>query len=157
MKHSSERLKTMRYSSDNFLCIDVRRNPEVLMLGSPERADAHIPYEAIDMDEWNEFMQVYKNQSNSAFLMRVDDLLIEHGLNRNNGVSLIASSYRQGIMAANLLSVAGYGNVIVEVGWRRDSVICSALIGENSDAAAGGYARYQWRNSADRQLGGLLH
>jgi rhodanese-related sulfurtransferase len=147
----------MRYSSNNSLCIDVRRNLEVLMLGSLERADAHIPYEAIDMDEWNEFMQAYRNQSNSAFLMRVDDLLLERGLNRSNAVSLIASSYRQGIMAANLLSVAGYGNVVVEVGWRRDSVICSAIIGEKCDATVGGHARYQWRNAAGRQLGGLLH
>jgi hypothetical protein len=120
-------------------------------------ADAHIPYVAIDMDEWNEFMKAYRNQSNNAFLLRVDDLVIEHGLNRSSCVNLIASSYRQGVMAANVLSVAGYANVIVEVGRRHDSAIRSAVIGENSDSTAGSHARYQWANSACRQLGGLLH
>lgn len=147
----------MRNSINRSLCIDIRRSVEVLILGSLEGADAHIPYAAIDMDEWSEFMKAYRNQSNNAFLLRVDDLVIEYGLNRSSCVSLIASSYHQGVMAANVLSVAGYASVIVEVGRCHDSAICSAVIGENSNSTAGCPARYQWMNSTCGQLDGLLH
>jgi hypothetical protein len=127
------------------------------MLGSLEEADAHIPYVAIDMDEWSEFMKAYKSQSNNAFLLHVDDLVIEHGLNRSSCLNLIASSYRQGVMAANVLAVAGYGNVTVEVGKRRDSAIRSTVIGENNDTTAASHAGYQWTNSSCGELGGWLH
>jgi hypothetical protein len=127
------------------------------MLGPLEEADAHIPYVAIDMDEWSEFMKAYRNQSNNAFLLHVDDLVIEHGLSRRSSLCLIASSYRQGVMAANVLSVAGYGNVIVEVGKRRDSAIRSTVIGENSDTTAASHVGYQWTNTSGSQLGGRLH
>ena len=39
------------------------------MLGSPERADAHIHYEAIDMDEWNELLRAARQglESDEAY------------------------------------------------------------------------------------------
>ncbi|MEW8053113.1 MAG: hypothetical protein AB2792_02940 [Candidatus Thiodiazotropha sp.] len=143
--------------SNRSLCIDVRRSVEVLLLGSLETVDAHIPYAAIDMDEWNEFLKSYRSQSNSAFLLRVDELVIERGLNRSTSVSLIASSYHQGIMAANILSVAGYENVVVEVGRRHHSAICPAANGKNREFDDGHHARYEWTNSMNRQVSGWVH
>ncbi|MCU7943764.1 MAG: hypothetical protein KZQ87_13890 [Candidatus Thiodiazotropha sp. (ex Cardiolucina cf. quadrata)] len=144
-------------SSNRSLCIDVRRSVEVLLLGSLDTVDAHIPYIAIDVDEWSEFMKSYRSQSNSAFLLRVDELVIERGLNRSTIVSLMASSYHQGIMAANVLSVAGYENVAVEVGRKNHSAICSAANGKNQESKDGYHARYEWTNSMNRQVGGWVH
>ncbi|MES9822606.1 MAG: hypothetical protein ABW161_18780 [Candidatus Thiodiazotropha sp.] len=130
---------------------------EVLLLGSLETVDAHIPYIAIDVDEWSEFMKSYRSQSNSAFLLRVDELVIERGLNRSAIVSLMASSHHQGIMAANILSVAGYENVVVEVGRKNHSAICSAANGRNQESNDGYHTRYEWTNSMNRQVGGWVH
>jgi hypothetical protein len=128
-------------------------------MGSLEEADAHIPYVAVDRDEWCESMKTYRHQLTNDFLLGVDDLVIEHVLNRGSRLRLIASSYRQGVMAANILSVAGYENVIVEVGRCPGSTVRSALMWENCDCTAGdsGSHACQWTNPTRRQLGGLLH
>ncbi|WP_316368248.1 hypothetical protein [Candidatus Thiodiazotropha sp. CDECU1] len=142
---------------NNSLCIDVRSSVEVLLLGSLEMADAHIPYADVDMDEWCEYMKAYRSQSNNAFLLCVDELLIERGLNRSCALSLVASSYRQGVMAANILSVAGYGNVAVTFGRKSDSVFGPAGIGNNRDFKQGRQTNNISTRSFDRQMGERLH
>ena len=144
-------------SSNKSLNIDVRSSVEVLLLGPLAMADAHVPYAGIDMDEWSEYMKAYRNQSNNAFLLCIDELLIESGLSRSSPVSLIASSYRHGIMAANILSVAGYGNVAVEVGRKNDSVFSPSSIGDSCDYNYGRQASHGWTKSVNRQMGERLH
>jgi rhodanese-related sulfurtransferase len=139
------------------LCIDMRRCAEVLMFGPLERVDAYIPYVAIDKDEWIDCIEAYKNRSNNIFLQRVDDLVIEHGLNRNNTISLIASSYEQGVMAANLLTVAGYGNVVVEAGGRSGSSGYCAVSEDANLSTTSCCSSNQWIESTSRELIGLLH
>jgi rhodanese-related sulfurtransferase len=144
-------------SSDKRLVIDVRSSVEVLLLGSLEGVDAHIPYSGIDSDEWSEYMKAYRSQSNNAFLLCVDELLIQCGLNRNCIITLIASSNRHAIMAANILSVAGYGNVVVKVGRKHDSSFHSDGMGDDCDPNRASQTGYEWSKSMNRQMGGGLH
>ncbi|MES9972561.1 MAG: hypothetical protein ABW092_21200 [Candidatus Thiodiazotropha sp.] len=119
--------------------------------------DAHIPYTDVDRDEWCEYMKAYRSQSNNAFLLCVDELLIERGLNRNSSISLIASSCRHAIMAANILTVAGYTNVAIEVGRKNASVFGPAAIGDHCEYTRGRRASQQWAKSFNRQMGQRLH
>jgi hypothetical protein len=139
------------------LYIDIRRSAVALMYGALARADAYIPYVATDRDEWIDCIEAFKKRSNNMFLQQVDDLVIEHGFSRYNTVSLISSSYQQGIMAANVLTVAGYGDVVVELDRSSDASGCSAVIRENKVTNTSSSIGYQWIDSTSGPLSGVLH
>ncbi|MEW8036371.1 MAG: hypothetical protein AB2665_06460 [Candidatus Thiodiazotropha sp.] len=144
-------------SSDRLISIDMRSSVEVLLLGSLHNVDAHIPYRGGDMDEWSELYRAYSNPVNNLFLLSVNELLMEQGLNRNSSIRLIASSYRRGIMAANILLVAGYGNVIVELGGERDDPPAAVVEETDSDSDCSWNGRLYWTNSEAGRMGGWLH
>ena len=100
------------------LHIDIRSCAEVMLLGSIDRVDAHIPFLGGDVDEWNELQQSYRSYGNNHFLNGVFELINEKGLTRDCKISLVTRSGRKGAMAASILDVAGYGNVLVEVNRR---------------------------------------
>ena len=97
------------------LHIDIRSCAEVMLLGSIERVDAHIPFLGGPVDEWNEFQQSYRSYTNNNFLNCVFELIREKGLTRDCEIFLITRSGRKGAMAASILDVAGYSNVLVDV------------------------------------------
>jgi rhodanese-related sulfurtransferase len=100
---------------DKILCIDIRSCAEVIQHGSIERIDAHIPYLGRSVDEWNVVRQRYHSYSNNVFLRCVLELTMENGLTRDCPIVLVTKSGARGAMAANILDVAGYSNVCVEV------------------------------------------
>jgi hypothetical protein len=154
---TSERPNLMLNPKHRSLYIDIRRSAVALVYGSLARADAYIPYVATDTDEWIDCIEAYKKRSNNLFLQQIDDLVMERGFNRNSSLSLITSSYKQGVMAANLLTVAGYENVIVELD--RSSAVsgCSDTLKENKPSSTHCCVGYQWIDPTSRLLSGLLH
>jgi hypothetical protein len=154
---TSNRANLMLKPKHRPLYIDIRRSAVALMYGSLARADAYIPYVATDRDEWIDCIEAYKKRSNNMFLQQIDDLIIEYGFSRYSTVRLISSSYQQGIMAANVLTVAGYGNVVVELDRSSDASSCSAVIRESKSSDTGCSIGYQWIDSTSRQLSGVLH
>lgn len=154
---NSQRANVMWKAINRSLNIDMRRSAEALMLGPLEKADAYVPFVVIDRDEWMDCIEAYKKRTNNIFLQRVDDLLLEYGLSRSSTIRLIASSYYQGILAANLLEVAGYGSVVVEVGSRSDTPGCCVVSRENNLSTAGSRIGYQWTDATTRELSGVLH
>ncbi|MCU7892125.1 MAG: hypothetical protein KZQ78_11145 [Candidatus Thiodiazotropha sp. (ex Ustalcina ferruginea)] len=117
----------MKKATKRVLCIDTRSCIEVMLLGVLEAADAHIPYIGSNIDEWSEFQKCYKKHSNNNFLCCVNELVWEHGLHRDSLICLISGSHRRGVMAANILYVAGYSNVVVELGTRSGNAIESRM------------------------------
>ncbi|MEW8508673.1 MAG: hypothetical protein AB2598_18430 [Candidatus Thiodiazotropha sp.] len=144
-------------SSDRIISIDMRRSVEVLLSGSINSADAHIPYKGGDTDEWCELYQAYTNPINNLFLASVNELVMERGLNKSSSIRLIASSYRRGIMAANILSVAGYGNVIVELDRERNRSSGAVVSRVRQNPGRSWSDRLYWANSGQARQGGLLH
>jgi rhodanese-related sulfurtransferase/cytochrome c553 len=97
---------------DKALFIDVRTRPEVAFLGMPTIADANIPYMTIgSLDEWDDQNQTFKLVPNSAFTMRVKELVESRGLDKDAPIYLICRSGHRSAKAANLLNLAGYKNV----------------------------------------------
>lgn len=145
-------------SSNGMLYIDMRNSVEVLQLGSLENADAHIPYTGSDMDEWSELYKAYSNPANNIFLLCVDELVMDHGLSRNCAVCLICSSYRRGLRAANILSVAGYGKVLVELGGQSDcNTSVSLAMKSDRDVTCMWNDVFQGAGTDSAHLGGWLH
>ncbi|MEW8586057.1 MAG: hypothetical protein AB2531_09860 [Candidatus Thiodiazotropha sp.] len=144
-------------SSDRLISIDMRSSVEVLLLGSLHNVDAHIPYRGGDLDEWSELYRAYSNPVNNLFLLSVNELLMEQGLNRNSSIRLIASSYRRGIMAANILLVAGYENVVVELDRERNTPPAAVVKEADGDSDCSWNGRLYWTNSDNGRQGGWLH
>ncbi|MES9992913.1 MAG: hypothetical protein ABW098_13225 [Candidatus Thiodiazotropha sp.] len=143
-------------SSDRIVSIDMRSSVEVLLSGSLNHVDAHIPYKGGDTDEWSELYRAYSNPINSRFLDSVNELVMGQGLNMNSTICLVASSYYRGIMAANILSVAGYQNIMVELEGERYRTPATVK-GINRERGSSVAAKLYWTNSHYSRVEGWLH
>ncbi|MCU7802895.1 MAG: hypothetical protein KZQ92_23230 [Candidatus Thiodiazotropha sp. (ex Lucinoma borealis)] len=147
----------MKKTTNGLLCIDTRSCIEVMLLGVLEAADAYIPYIGSNIDEWSEFQKCYKKHSNNNFLRCVNELVWEHGLHRDSLICLISGSHRRGVMAANILYVAGYSNVVVELGTRRGNAVESGMAGDGRVINCWRNGKLAWTNSLSQADGSRLH
>jgi rhodanese-related sulfurtransferase len=122
-----------------------------------EGVDAHIPYVGSEVDEWSDLYKSYGDPANNLFLYYVNELVMDRGLGRNSAIYLMCSSYRRGLLAANILSVAGYANVIVEFGRQRDCAFSSSAQGRQGDCVCMRCDAVQWMHSSSVHEGGWLH
>jgi rhodanese-related sulfurtransferase len=97
---------------DSALFVDVRTRAEVVFIGMPSNADANIPYLTTGgFEEWNDNKHTFKLIPNSAFVMRINELVTRKGLTKESPIFLICRSGSRSAKAAKLLDAVGYKNV----------------------------------------------
>jgi hypothetical protein len=144
-------------SADRELYIDMRSDVDIMQSGALNNVDARISYVGCDMDEWSDLYKTFLNPANNLFLHSVNELVMDHGLNRANAIRLVSSSYRRGLLAANILSVAGYGNVVIEVGRQRDCAYVPTAIVNDRNCNCVWDDERQLTNAISLHEGGWLH
>jgi rhodanese-related sulfurtransferase len=108
---STEAYEKIRAQPDRVLFVDVRTRGEVAFLGMPSDADANIPYMLASLDDWDAGKHNFAMVPNSAFVLRINDLLARKGLDKTAPVILICRSGSRSAKAARLLDAAGYHTV----------------------------------------------
>lgn len=95
------------------LFVDVRTRAEAMFVGMPVEVDALIPFMELPamMDEWDDQKNAYKLEPNSDFLPALDARLAAKQLARSAPVILLCRAGDRSAKAANLLKMAGYGQV----------------------------------------------
>lgn len=99
-------------SGSHALLVDIRTRGEVIYLGMPTLADAHIPF--VDHpagSPWDEKNARFRTDPNPDFEPELARRLAARGLGKQDTVILICRSGDRSARAVNLLTELGYGKV----------------------------------------------
>lgn len=109
---SREAHQKLEELGDSALFIDIRTRAEIAFLGMPELAHANIPYMSVgDFSEWDDKKNTFKLQANSGFVLQVEDLVAQRGLNKQSPIFLLCRSGNRSAKAARVLYLSGYEQV----------------------------------------------
>jgi len=93
------------------LFVDIRSPEELMFLGSPDSIDAHVPYEFVDITQWNEMKSEYMMAVNKNFVADIGARVASKGLGKDDVIILMCRSGNRSAKAVNLLADAGYTRV----------------------------------------------
>lgn len=117
MKHTPQHLymtslDAYAFTTENpeILFIDVRDPVEIALHGHPDNIDAIVPIR-IRSDVMDDALGEFSLVDNAKFLMEMDLLLSEHGLDRAHRIIVTCGSGRRSAVAATRLAEAGYTDV----------------------------------------------
>ena len=109
---STEAYEQLNELGDKALFVDVRTRAEVAFLGTPQLADANVPFMTVgDFGNWDEKEKNFKLQPNGRFVRQISELVENRGLTRESPIFLMCRSGSRSARAAMMLNLAGYSNV----------------------------------------------